>query len=156
MNIKTIVLVITIILMVVFTTGAILNNTTNTTNTNTTVNQRENNLTDKMLREEFTRIHNLPYSEYQCRQKSELLKTYIRKYDKTGELYTVSIPHKTGGYSHVYVEYRGYAYDPTSTPQNKPLYHIDKALWQQQLEAWGFTGQPIVRQGWDGEVDTDD
>lgn len=141
-------LVITIIVLVLFTTGAILNNTTNT---NTTVNQRENNLTDKMLREEFTRIHNLPYSEYQCRQKSELLKTYIHRYDKTGELYTVSIPHRDGGYSHVYVEYRGYVYDPTSTPTNKPLYHVDKALWQQQLEAWGFTGQPIVRQGWDGE-----
>lgn len=149
MNIKTIVLVITIIVLVLFTTGATLNNHTNTTNT---VNQRENNLTDQMLQTEFTRIHQLPYSEYQCRQKADLLKTYIRKYDKTGELYTVSIPHKNGGYSHVYVEYRGYVYDPTSTPQNKPLYHIDKKLWQQQLEAWGFTGQPIVRNGWEGET----
>ena len=137
--------------MVVFTTGAILNNHNN--NPSTTIQeQRTNKLTDQMLMEEFTRIHKLPYEQYQCRQKSELLKTYIRQYDKAGELYTVSIPHREGGYSHVYVEYRGYVYDPTSTPKNKPLYHIDKELWQQQLEAWGFTGQPIVRNGWDGET----
>mgnify|MGYP001482966236 CR=1 FL=1 len=151
MNIKTVIIVITITVLVLFTTGATLNNHTN--NTSTTIQeQRTNTLTDKMLQTEFTRIHQLPYSEYQCRQKADLLKTYIRKYDKTGELYTVSIPHKNGGYSHVYVEYRGYAYDPTSTPTNKPLYHIDKKLWQQQLEAWGFTGQPIVRNGWEGET----
>lgn len=140
--------------MVVFTTGAILNNH-NTTST-TIQEQRTNNLTDQMLMEEFTRIHQLPYEQYQCREKADLLTAYIYRYDKTGELYTVSVPYKDGTYSHVYVEYRGFVYDPTSTPTGKPLYHVDKELWQRQLEAWGFTGQPIVRQGWDGEVDTDD
>lgn len=151
MKLRNILIVIILSIIVLFTVGLIKQQ--NHITEDNVPTQPENGLTDEMLQAEFQRIHNLPYSDYQCREKADLLTAYIYRYDKTGELYTVSVPYKDGSYCHVYVEYRGFVYDPTSTPTGKPLYRIDKALWQQQLTAWGFTGQPIVRYGHGGEVD---
>lgn len=93
MNIKISILVIAIIICVLFTTGATITNYT-TTNTTTPPVEVVKEINPTELEKEFTRIANLPYGEYQCRQKSDLLKTYIHEHQNKYDIYTVSVAHK--------------------------------------------------------------
>jgi len=146
MNIKITILVITITILVLFTTGATITNYT-TTNTTTQPIEVVKEINPTELEKEFTRIANLPYGEYQCRQKSDLLKTYIHEHQNKYDIYTVSVVHNTNQYSHVYVLFNNRVYDPTSIP---PLYNKSQERYQVQLEAWGFNTHHTVMNGYDG------
>ena len=70
---------------------------------NKTLIKHEINESD--LKVEFDHIAELPYSEYGCRQKSDMLCEYIHQHDLYSSVYTISIPHSSGAYYHVFVEY---------------------------------------------------
>lgn len=99
--------------------------------------QNTTTIDEKELHNEFNRIASLPYNEYQCRQKSDMLWDYIHKHDPNGKVYTVSIEHESKQYMHVYVLYNGNVYDPTCTPA---LYNQTMPKYQRNLDSWGFTG----------------
>ena len=116
-------------------------------NSNTTVVKHGLNETE--LQNEFQRIASLPYEEYKCRQKSNLLWNYIHTNDPNSAVYTVSIQHKSGKYAHVYVVYEGMVFDPTSEPA---LYRIPMDKYNRQLDAWSFDRNYLVSTGTDGSV----
>lgn len=140
MDFKTILLIFFLIMLVFSTGGIIHENKDNTTEKNTLTY----GLDENGLRDEFNRISNLPYSEYKCRERSDLLYTYIRQNDPYSTVYTVSIQHKNNQYSHVYVVYQNVAFDPTSVP---PLYRIPLEKYNAQLDVWGFNRDNIVSMG---------
>lgn len=102
-------------------------------------------ITETGLRAEFDRIAALPYDQYQCRQKSDMLCDYIHQHDPQASVYTVNVPHKSGAYSHVYVVYQGVVFDPTSNPA---LYRQSIDKYNENLQIWGFTSKDIVTQGY--------
>lgn len=104
-------------------------------------------ITETGLRAEFDRIAALPYDQYKCREKSDMLSDYIHKHDPQAGVYTVSVPHKSGTYSHVYVVYQGVAFDPTSDPA---LYRQSMDKYNENLANWGFSNKDVVSQGYNG------
>ena len=114
---------------------------------NVKVNDSANNrdiqtgIDETELKNEFDRIANLPYSEYKCREKSDMLFDYIHQHDPTSAVHTISIPHVCGEYSHVFVEYQGVVFDPTCSP---PLYRQTWDKYNQNLKIWGFQGKTIT------------
>jgi hypothetical protein len=137
---------------IIFIIGAILimavplpaeKTTTNNTTNITTVQAKTINETG--LKTEFDRIAKLPYNEYKCREKSDLLLQYIHQHDPTAPVHTVSIDHKRDNYSHVYVVYQGVVFDPTSEPA---LYRIPMDKYNEQLDMWGFNRNHLVSTGY--------
>jgi hypothetical protein len=140
-HIRNVLIVFGVIILTLFTVGLIQQNTT----TNTTTPQVQTINPDE-LKTEFQRIAALPYEQYKCRERSDLLFEYIHKHDPTSPVYTVSIAHNQDNYCHVFVLYKGYAYDPTSIP---PLYNQSMDKYEQNLRIWGFTGMRVST-GYDG------
>jgi len=121
-------------------------NNTNTLNTTTKATQTIT-INETELHQEFNRIASLPYTQYKCREKSDLLLQYIHTHDPHSPVHTRSIQHKTGKYSHVYVEYQGTVFDPTCTPA---LYRVPIDKYNGQLDDWGFNRDHIMSTGYAG------
>jgi hypothetical protein len=71
---------------------------------------------ESKLKTEFNRIALLPYRQFKCREKSDLLCDFIHQHDPYSKVRTINITHKNGKYSHVFVEYEGVIFDPTCEP----------------------------------------
>jgi hypothetical protein len=90
--------------------------------------------------DKYNEIQALPYEEYKCGAKADMLLNYIHSMDVTATVYKASMEHQNGQYAHAYVIYKGMAYDPTNNII-QPL-----AEYESFLESQGFTkaGKPVT------------
>jgi len=142
---RTILISISLIVLVTTTIGTI-----GSSNEKEKINQTmkvKHGINESYLRAEFDRIAELPYDQYKCRQKSDMLFDFIHQQDPYSEVYTVNIQHASGKYAHVFVLYEGVVFDPTSEP---PLYRQSMDKYNKNLEKWAFKRQEMIYQGYSG------
>jgi len=145
MRFRTVLLSFFIIVLVMATIGTI--GSSNEKENNNNDSKVRHGINESYLRKEFDRISELPYDQYKCRQKSDMLFEFIHQQDPYSEVYTVNIQHASGKYAHVFVLYEGVVFDPTSEP---PLYRQSLDKYNKNLDKWKFKRQEMIYQGYSG------
>ena len=90
----------------------------------------------------FREIRNIPYNDksMNCKNKSELFAEYLKE-NGAQDVSIVIIVHKSGVYSHEFVEWSGHFYDLCN---NEVLsYKLSKKEYLHKLEKIGFTGLTV-------------
>lgn len=146
MRFRTVLLSFFIIVMVMATIGTIGSSNQKEKNNNED-SKVQHGINESYLHKEFDRISELPYEQYKCRQKSDMLFEFIHQQDPYSQVYTVSIQHASGKYAHVFVLYEGVVFDPTSEPS---LYRQTLDKYNKNLDKWQFNRQEMVYQGYSG------
>lgn len=135
-----IILFIVCIVCVEVNLGLILDNdVVATRNLNKDTNMGRNvNLDREALQNRFQEIKNIPYNEktMNCKHKSELFAKYLVDMGAT-DVHIVVIQHKSGKYSHEFVEWDEHYYDPCYSDLS---YQIPKRDYLNNLHKIGFNG----------------
>ena len=109
---------------------------------NQNVDIRVINLDVEAINSKFKEIKDIPYDDktMNCKNKSELFAAYLKE-NGAQDVSIVTIVHKSGTYSHEFVEWDGHFYDLCNGEVLS--YRLSKKEYLLRLENIGFTGLTV-------------
>jgi hypothetical protein len=102
-------------------------------------NRSAKNIDIQSVEKKFNEIKAIPYNEknMNCKHKSELFADYLLEMGEL-DVHYVTIQHKSGKYTHEFVEWNGRFYDACNT--HEISYQQSKEDYLKELGKIGFTG----------------